>query len=94
MFNLLIKSWRTRVFDTVSYCHESRILHTKSVGIDATKRANNPETPAAHVFNDVDLGMLDEPEAESNQDTNKRPLTEVDMDIDQESVPKRRRWIM
>jgi len=56
--------------------------------IDATKRANNPETPAAHVFN---LGMLDEPEAESNQDTNKRPLTEVDMDIDEDSVPKRRR---
>lgn len=43
------------------------------------------------MFNDVDLGMLNEPEAESNQDTNKRPLTEVDMDIDQETVPKRRR---
>ncbi|CAO0794439.1 unnamed protein product [Mucor circinelloides] len=68
-----------------------QILKNKGLRYDATKRANNPETPAAHVFNDVDLGMLDEPEAESNQDTNKRPLTEVDMDIDQESVPKRRR---
>ncbi|KAK4521926.1 Prenylated Rab acceptor 1 [Mucor velutinosus] len=68
-----------------------QFLKIKGLRYDATKRANNPETPAAHVFNDVNLGMLDEPEAESNQDTNKRPLTEVDMDIDEDSVPKRRR---
>jgi hypothetical protein len=28
---------------------------------------------------------------EPTQETNKRSLTEVDMDIDEESVPKRRR---
>ncbi|CEP10437.1 hypothetical protein [Parasitella parasitica] len=69
-----------------------QILKSKGLRYDATKRVNNAETPAAHVFNDVDLGnMIDGLDAEPTQETNKRALTEVDMDIDEESVPKRRR---
>jgi hypothetical protein len=60
--------------------------------IDATKRANNAETPAAHVFNDVHLGEdMEGTDELAVRDSNKRALTDVDMDIDEESDPKRRR---
>ncbi|KAI8645668.1 hypothetical protein BD408DRAFT_411341 [Parasitella parasitica] len=69
-----------------------QILKNKGLRYDATKRANNAETPAAHVFNDVNLGnMMDDIDVEPTQETNKRTLVEVEMDIDEESVPKRRR---
>lgn len=59
---------------------------------DATKRANNAETPAAHVFNDVGL---DDPMADIDLPMNesmKRSLLEAGMDIDDEEViPKKRR---
>ncbi|OBZ86050.1 Cohesin subunit SA-1 [Choanephora cucurbitarum] len=59
-----------------------QVLKKKGLKYDATKRTANMETPAAHVFDDIDLDA---------QAGNKRTLTDVDMDIDDESNPKRRR---
>jgi hypothetical protein len=63
-----------------------------SLRLDASKRANNAETPAAHVFNDVEL---EDPMADIDElavrDNAKRSLVEADMDIDDEFATKRRR---
>ncbi|KAI8068989.1 hypothetical protein BDF21DRAFT_465946 [Thamnidium elegans] len=67
------------------------VLKKKGLRYDATKRANNAETPAAHVFNDVEL---DEPMSDINdlaiRDA-KRSLLEADMDIDDDVTTKKRR---
>lgn len=61
--------------------------------IDSTKRANNAETPAAHVFNDVELDVaMDDIEELNVRDNAKRTLVEAEMDIDEDlSSTKRRR---
>ncbi|KAI7907039.1 uncharacterized protein BX663DRAFT_548130 [Cokeromyces recurvatus] len=71
-----------------------QVLKKKGLRYDATKRANNAETPAAHVFTDVNLEeTMEEAEEAPVRETNKRALTEVDMDmdIDDEIASKRRR---
>ncbi|KAI8387466.1 hypothetical protein BD560DRAFT_382586 [Blakeslea trispora] len=59
-----------------------QVLKKKGLKYDATKRVTHIETPAAHVFDDIELDV---------QTNNKRTLTDVDMDIDDESNTKRRR---
>lgn len=58
--------------------------------LDATKRANNAETPA-HEFNTVlmeeDMDDIDELAV---RDNGKRTLLDADMEIDDEVTPKRR----
>lgn len=63
--------------------------------IDATKRANNAETPAAHVFNDVELDdpMTDADELAVKGKT-KRTLLEADMDIDENTNTTTKRRII
>ncbi|KAI8059065.1 uncharacterized protein B0P05DRAFT_558941 [Gilbertella persicaria] len=62
-----------------------QVLKKKGLKYDATKRTTNAETPVAHVFDDIELGDA------TVQSTNKRTLTDVDMDVDDESVAKKRR---
>ncbi|KAI9250834.1 hypothetical protein EDC94DRAFT_310101 [Helicostylum pulchrum] len=67
------------------------VLKKKGLRYDATKRANNAETPAAHVFNDVEL---DDPMSDINElaiKDAKRSSEEADMDIDDDVTTKKRR---
>ncbi|KAG2212709.1 hypothetical protein INT47_000686, partial [Mucor saturninus] len=65
-------------------------LKKKGLRYDATKRANNAETPA-HEFNTVlmeeDMDDIDELAV---RDNGKRTLLDADMEIDDEVTPKRR----
>lgn len=62
---------------------------THNFFLDPSRRANNAETPAAHLFDDV--GM-EEPAAEVDElAVAKRSLVEAEMDVDDEVAPKRRR---
>lgn len=67
-------------------------LKKKGLRYDSTKRANNAETPAAHVFNDVELDVaMDDIEELNVRDNAKRTLVEAEMDIDEDLSTKRRR---
>ncbi|KAI8989288.1 hypothetical protein BDB01DRAFT_848468 [Pilobolus umbonatus] len=63
------------------------VLKEKGFRYDASKRANNAETPAAHIFDDVDM-LEDNDTTTIEEESNKRNRGEV-MDIDDRFVTKR-----
>ncbi|KAI8880316.1 hypothetical protein K501DRAFT_225100 [Backusella circina FSU 941] len=73
------------------------VLKKKGLRYDPSMRANNAETPAAHVFDDTDMNDIPEnppqedDDEEEEEGIGKRTRSSTDMDIDDKFVTKRRR---